>query len=357
MIDNDEKSYDEFLDQFGKNKRITGYKNYLPLIKRLINYKVWPIIIDIRSNKTLKKIAQLFKIDYSTIKYWNTMLRLDREWMPNHKRRGIFTRVFTPEQFETLIYFEKCFCDSQELIITNKLIHDIMITYYNHLNYHPCPKLLFNTSDKFVIHLKKIIDYSSRRFHLKRRPDHSVILILIHLTRLKSIGYNCDETFWRTADLRLSIWAQKGSDNIFIDNNNNNKDGFSVLTSVVANGQKLSPVLIAEGKTTRVEANWFGSGRTILHTSKNLELLPNPYLKQSKSQRCQKTLINPDFFTDHSEKGWSNNETFSCYLKFLRNKCFPAKGNLFSRENRIYLIADTYPHFFILYSKAFGFEH
>ena len=160
--------YDQYLDKLMKRPRISGYKHYLPLIDKLKKLGVWSIIIETRSNKILKKISQIFKIDYRTIKNWKLMLKGDRNWIPDHKRKNTMTRVFTEEQFETLLLFIKALCRSQKIIITNKLIHSVTMSFYANLQNPPCPKLLFNASDKFIIRLKSILDYSSRRLQLRR---------------------------------------------------------------------------------------------------------------------------------------------------------------------------------------------
>lgn len=99
--------YDQYLEKLMKRPRISGYKHYLLLIDKLKKLGIWSMIIETRSNKILKKISQIFKIDYRTIKNWKIMLQGDRNWIP----------------------------------------------------------------DIFIIRLKNISDYSSRRFHVKRCPE------------------------------------------------------------------------------------------------------------------------------------------------------------------------------------------
>lgn len=63
--------------------------------------------------------------------------------------------------------------------------------------------------------------------------------------------FNMDETFWRTINGRLSVMAIKGCDNRKVTTNVTEKDGFTAVFIVSANGFFLKPIIIVKGKTDR----------------------------------------------------------------------------------------------------------
>lgn len=54
--------------------------------------------------------------------------------------------------------------------------------------------------------------------------------------------------------------------------------------------------------------------------------------------------IRPDYVTDHNKKGWTTTKTWEDYLLELRYTLIPINPNFsyYDRENRIYLISDSY---------------
>lgn len=112
----------------------------------------------------------LFYIDF-----WKYIWSINWKDFKNENSINMFHRIFlmlfTIYRFQVLIEITKKFCESKTIIVTNGLVHNISIEYYNRLTFHPHPALMFNASDHFVIKLKKFIDYSNRRFHIKRIPD------------------------------------------------------------------------------------------------------------------------------------------------------------------------------------------
>ena len=124
----------------------------------------------------------------------------------------IFLMLFTIYRFQVLIETTKKFCESKTIIVTNGLVHNISIEYYNRVTFHPHPALMFNASDHFVIKLKKFIDYSTCRFHIKRIPDIIIQNTVIFLYRMKYLLgkgvneriVNCDESFRRTNEFKLN---------------------------------------------------------------------------------------------------------------------------------------------------------
>lgn len=140
-----------------------------------------------------------------------------------------------------------------------------------------------------------------------------------------------DETNWRVADTGEFTW----------------KRGFTVLATIDIAGKKYPLSLIAKGKTESVEANWFGGGRNTLNQVE-AETLENTFFESTLSRRNSQEKFTPKSITDHSESGWTTQETWNNYLFNLRyNWCPPINGiDYYSYENRIFLICDSFPvHF------------
>jgi hypothetical protein len=68
---------------------------------------------------------------------------------------------------------------------------------------------------------------------------------------------NCDETCWRICPEGLWTWAQFDSDSVAISIASDEKELFTALCSITAAPRKLPIVMIAKGKSTRVENNQF----------------------------------------------------------------------------------------------------
>lgn len=84
---------------------------------------------------------------------------------------------------------------------------------------------------------------------------------------------NCDESFWRKNEFKLYTWACKGASYVVIENEINEKEGFTFLANISVSGRAFPLILIASGKTKRVEENWFGAGMNISTENRK----PEPY--------------------------------------------------------------------------------
>jgi hypothetical protein len=157
----------------------------------------------------------------------------------------------------------------------------------------PIPQ--FNCSDGFIHDFKARNHISSRRSHMHRRPSVSPADEQCWVRRLHNLIYsqphdrilNVDETAWRVYPTGLRTWAEKGSQGVQINIAGNEKDSLTVLATVRADRTKLPLVILAAGKTARVEGSQLGD--IGIH------------------------------FSDHSESGWTTTETFIRYLHWLRD--------------------------------------
>jgi hypothetical protein len=113
---------------------------------------------------------------------------------------------------------------------------------------------------------------------------------------------NCDETCWRVYPTGIRTWGTRGSDNIRLLIRGNEKDSLTALRSVTAARTKLPLIVIATGKTQRVERSQLG------------DISPHVAM--------------------HSQSGWVTVETFEDDLRFLKQQL--------SDDDPISLMLDCY---------------
>ena len=167
----------------------------------------------------------------------------------------------------------------------------------------------FRCSNGFIHDFKKRHNFSSRRSHLKRRPNIKEEDLQIWKHRIEELLknvpkdhiVNVDETAWFFYPKGLLTWATKGSTDITISINGSDKDNITALCAITAAGTKLPMMLIAAGKTEAVEQSQLG------------DIYPH--------------------WKAHSESGWTTEETFVEYLLHISE---------FYQNEEVHLILDVY---------------
>jgi hypothetical protein len=169
----------------------------------------------------------------------------------------------------------------------------------------------FNCSNGFVAQFKHRNDFRSRQTHYKRRRkcDPEVVKrwlrdmrALLAMTVGRERIVNCDETSWKVYPDNLVTWAVRGADHVPIAVDGNVKAAFTAVCSMTAARTKLSMIMIASGRTQRVERTQFG----------DIE----PHVSM------------------HTVSGWTTVSSFEDYLRFPREQLpDPAP---------VYLILDCY---------------
>jgi hypothetical protein len=253
------------------------------------------------------------KIPQTTLYRWHVMWRTDPGWRPwGRKTREADPRRIFSEGEETAL---------REFIIANYVVPGALFTNADfqriaieaYLTKHrdsenPPP---FNCSKGFINDFKRRNSFSSRRAHYKRRPKREAMIEDAWTDEMRTLldtvpdpdrVINCDETCWRVYPDGLKTWMPTGSDHVTISIRGNEKQSFTALCSITASRRKLPMVMIAKGKTWRVEQSQLGD-------------------------------IEPHLAA-HSESGWITIPTFEEYLAILKS-AFPG-------EEPIYLILDCY---------------
>jgi hypothetical protein len=254
-------------------------------------------------------VAPLAKIPKPTLYKWKANWEANPLWRPwDSEIHGRHLRTFT---------------DQQEEEIAAEIITDYIV-----------PGRLFNASDfrslalkkfaefggesgtfvcsqQFIRDFKKRQRFASRRFHMRRRNNElhraDILAWTDKMQRLLATTdpdriLNCDETCWHVVPSGLLTWAPVGADGISVVSSATEKDVITVLASVTASYRKLPLYLIAKGLTARAERGQLG-----------------PHEGHE---------------ADHSPSGWSTNETFDRYLRWIRS--------LYGDTERIHLILDAY---------------
>jgi len=317
------------------SKRPLTYANHDTLISKLKADKIWYVMGKPEMNGHCRKLPKLYGVKPSTFKDWNAKLQKDPNWEgPCHKksRSGY---VFSEIQEEKLFNLVSRIIKMRQPM-TNYLFRRIACEFYNSIpeKDRQQPNLDFNSSDKYIRDFRQRHKLSRRRAHPKRRTDTDEAEINAFRQRILDLKehvphdhiLNTDETFWKSDQFNFYTWAPYGADDIIINRDSNEKAGFTTLATISLGGQKFPLIHIAKGKTKRVENSWFGPGKSI--STQSPETV-------SQDQSC---------FSDHSESGWTNHDTWVHYLELVRTNYVPViEGtDLMDEVNRIYLISDSY---------------
>jgi hypothetical protein len=258
-------------------------------------------------------IGHQAKIPQTTLYRWHRNWRQDPEWRPwgRKVRDDPPRRIFSDEEEAAL----------REFIIENYVVPGALFTNADFQRIAMDAYLMkykdsdtpppFNCSKGFIKDFKSRNSFSSRRAHYKRRPKREAGFMDAWMeemrTSLETVSsldrvVNCDETCWKVYPDGLRTWMPTGSDHVTISIEGNEKRSFTALCSITAARRKLPMIMIAKGKTSRVEQSQLG------------DIQPHVAM--------------------HSGSGWITIPTFEDYLRLLKRD-FPG-------DEPIYLILDCY---------------
>lgn len=209
------------------NPRALGYitkEQTLKNIQNLKKFEIWQVLHTDEIIQQFPRIQDTFGINFRSLRHWHNHLKLDREWLPLHKKDPDKSNVFTTAQLENLAKIILRIANSQNVIITNQLVKNLSLAYYKSLAYHPQPHLNFSASSHFISNFKKAFRFSTRRLHPKRRPTANKQTVDIFLRKAKRIFrkaqpdhiVNADESFWRCEEYHNKTWALTNSSSILL---------------------------------------------------------------------------------------------------------------------------------------------
>lgn len=254
-------------------------------------------------------IAYERKIPATTIRTWRAKIQANPEYSISKGYKRNRRAIFTLEEEGALAEYIRLNIIQQGQLFTDQDFKVLAFAAFwdKYRNHDKIPD--FRCSNGFIHDFKKRHNFSSRRAHLKRRPNVSDEDIEMWKSKIKELLrtvpkdriINVDETAWFFYPKGLLTWATKGASNISIAMGGNDKDNITALCSVTAAGTKLPMMLIAAGKTTAVELTQLG------------DIYPH--------------------WKSHSESGWTTEETFVEYLLHI--------AELYANEE-VHLILDVY---------------
>lgn len=264
----------------------------------------------------LSNVSRTTGIPLATIIRWRKNILEDPSFNPTNKKHGQHLRIFTDYEENSIadyIVDNYIICG---MYFTDEDFKEIALLAWQE-KYLPMLDMNnqddfkeFHCSAGFIDDFKKNHRFSSKMFHLKRRPESSAEFekpFLDEITKLLLIVpndriLNCDETGWKLFPKGILTWSEKGRDHNSRLSLMNDKDQVTVLATITAARTKLPLLFIAEGKTERVEASQIGD--VAYH------------------------------WITHTQNGWMTDESFTFYLMKLRE--------FFNDDDPIHLILDLY---------------
>lgn len=97
--------------------------------------------------------------------------------------------------------------------------------------------------------------YRFRKPHLRRRPNDPIVAEFLQFIELMEIPDACicnmDETAWRLTNGRLETLAKRGTDEVTSDMAIDERTCVAVLCTITADGRKLPPWVVLQGKTDK----------------------------------------------------------------------------------------------------------
>jgi hypothetical protein len=264
-----------------------------------------------RAPNSLRGIGQLMGIPFQRLYDWRARWAQDPDWRPwVYTLRGDHHRVFSDAEERAIADYIIDNYLVPGVLFTDSTFRDIAMTAYLQKDDDQMRKQ-FNCSPGFIADFKARNRFSSRRAHLKRRPNVSAEEKAAWVARMATLLHdvpdhariiNMDESCWRVFPGALQTWAPTGSQNVSVAISGSEKESFTVIAAITAARTKLPLCLIATGKTAVVEESHFGD--IGYHHA------------------------------DHSESGWQTAETFRRWLHWLRA--------LYDDGDPIWVVLDCY---------------
>ena len=269
----------------------------------------------------LSEVAHLFGVPDSTVRGWFNHWKENQSWRPyDGSVHGFHHRIFSDNEEKSIADFIRSNYIQPGRLFQNldfqRLASQAFLEKYSGNDDHPEPMF----SKKFVSNFKNRNGISSRKSRYRRRPKFPKEDIngwcdkIKELLRSKPVDriLNGDETSWRILPSSMSTWADKGSDSVKINVEDDEKRMVTVMATITAAGTKLPLFMVAKGKTAAVESSQLGDISYHMST--------------------------------HSPSGWMEQECFETYLKWLRQQYFD--------DAPLYLLVDQFPVHCSQQSKA-----
>ena len=243
-----------------------------------------------------REVSAKYNCPYVTVWRWKKRQEETPGWSPQSAETMRWNRIFTDEEERAIATMILSDFISKDMLFTDHDFRDLILDQYVQKYGTGAVTDIpdFKCSKGYVYRFKKKYKFSSRRVHLKRRPDVSKGDIEAWRRQVQSLLdncdrdciLNCDETSWKLHPGNVLTWARCGSQSVRIHIRGDEKECITVLATITANGGKLPLYFLASGRTLRAEESQLGDV-------------------------C-------GHWANHSDNGWETSETFQTYLMHLK---------------------------------------
>lgn len=285
-------SVEQFLnkcERASRNKRIKGYQNHLPVIRKFMKNHIWETLKKRKITlEELKALSFGYNIAESTIRNWNKKHMEDEDWLPLHIRTCQKNQM--SEQEEIIIAeLLRQIIEEKNVPLYNSIDRKLSTTYFyiKHMDDfleeeydEQSFENKYNASSNWIVKFKRRHGFSRRKYHRKRRSNTSLKKIIKFLKQFQVILnkaepshiLNVDETCWCFQESGEYTWAPTGAESVSIYSSVDEKSNFTCLATINLAAEKFPLVLISKGSTELSESNWFGGGRNIINGTEEVEV-------------------------------------------------------------------------------------
>ena len=243
-----------------KRRYIPAYKDET-LVSQVID------VLKKTDRPSLTSISKQSNIPYGTIKYWNSCLMKNPHFVPGASI-GKHRLIFTMEQEQYTSDFIKTQYIQHGIIIRRKHLRKILFSIWQSYDlekrqYHSGRKIM---SSQFLKGYCKRNHLSFRDMRKKKRSTISSEEVDKYTREICEIFAefgmrriaNMDETPWNFVFKRGKVLSITGKEDVDAQLPDDYKKSFTVISTIVANGQKFPPIFLAKGKTNQCHGQFDG---------------------------------------------------------------------------------------------------
>lgn len=133
-----------------------------------------PLVIEALKNAKrgyIKKISLQTNISINTLKDWKKKLKKDPNFSPTRPKYGISRRIFTEEEENEIADFIKEQIIRRGYFFNDDDFRELIMSEYIRKYKDSDDIIPFNASDGYIVNFKNKHKISSKKCHVKRRPD------------------------------------------------------------------------------------------------------------------------------------------------------------------------------------------
>lgn len=208
----------------------------------------------------LIQISEYSHVPYNIVKYWHKKYKLNHKYVPG-KDIGQHRRIFSPDIEKNIAEFIKLQFIEAKVMIRRKHLRKILYNAWQSLDPQNRSQLV---DDRFIskTFLKSFCRRNGLSFRMMRKKKRSEINekevsrytneILKAIKEYdKGLIFNMDETPWNFVYRRGKVLAYRSIEEVNAELPEDIKKQFTVISTISSNGEKNSPIFLANGTTNR----------------------------------------------------------------------------------------------------------